>query len=78
MVTLGSVKSATAEASTIRPERGYFTGRAQRIYSETGETFNIKCIVCGDGEKESSVISLGIKLGIRAHGLMAGSRYTTI
>ena len=49
MVTRSSVKSATAEASTARPERGYCRGRAQRMNTETGETFNIESIVCGDG-----------------------------
>ena len=61
MVTRSSVKSATAEASTARPQRGYCTGRAQRINTETGETFNIESIVCGDGEKAANGMALQSK-----------------
>ena len=61
MVTRSSVKSATAEASTARTKRRYCTGRAQRMNTETGETFNIESIVCGDGEKAANGMALRTK-----------------
>ena len=58
MVTRSSVKSATADTTTVRPEQGYCTGRTYRMNAETGETFNIESTVCGDGKKAFNSMAL--------------------
>ena len=53
------LKLRVAPRSIVKPKRGYYTAKAsKKTRREISETFNIESVVCGDGQRNKSGLSL--------------------